>query len=116
MFGFDFGDGTSVSGPDPVVTHTYDSTGVYFPSVTVVDDDQQVSVPETSVVVVQTAPLTADLDVAPPVAAVGATVTADGSGSTSPDSTIVSYTIDWGDGTVETSDQPVGTHSYDARR
>jgi hypothetical protein len=59
---WDFGDGSSVSGPDP--THTYTSGGRYFPTLTVTDDDGASTVFVDEIVV--------DLPAAPTVRSGGA--------------------------------------------
>jgi PKD repeat protein len=115
-YSFDWGDGSSATGPQssPTATHTYTAPGMHTVTVTVRDTAGLTS--------------TATYDVTvrddPPQAAVSATpssgsgplqVTADASGSSDVDATpIASYRFDWGDGSVPTADQdtPTATHTY----
>ncbi|GAA1487152.1 PKD domain-containing protein [Brachybacterium fresconis] len=105
---WDFGDGSpEVTGE--TATHTYDTTGTFTVTLTVVDSN---GLSATS---------TRTVDVTGPNAAPsaeietslsGLTVTADGSGSSDPDGQIASYEWDWGDG--ESSTGQVASHPYAA--
>jgi PKD repeat protein len=110
---FTFGDGTSVTGPVPIVTHTYTTVGKFVASLVVTDDD---GAPSTAVLT--------SVDVAankPPKAALKASattgkapflVTFDASRSKDSDGTIASYTFTFGDGSSVTTSNPVATHTY----
>jgi len=108
-YAWDFGDGTTGSGP--VATHTYPQAGSYAVVMTVTDGSGAAARANTLVSVV--APNTA------PVASFGATgsggvapVTAsfDGSSSYDPDGSIASWAWDFGDGTSSTG--ATASHLY----
>lgn len=117
---FDYGDGTSVVGPqvDPVSTHTYQAGGTFTVTLTVTDtvglsdqDTAQVSVftPE--------APPVARLTVTPSSGVLNLNVTADASASTDTDATpIATYTFDFGDGSPAVGPQAgaTATHTFTA--
>ncbi len=82
---WDFGDGTSGTGPEP--THTYSSGGRYFPTLTVTDDDGASSVLVDEVLV--------DLPAAPTVhtgGASGSTV----HGAVSPENQATDWSVEYG--------------------
>ena len=82
---WDFGDGSSGSGPDP--THTYTSGGRYFPTLTVTDDDGASSVFVDEI--------TVDLPAAPTVhtgGASGSTV----HGAVSPENQATTWSVEYG--------------------
>ena len=84
-YAWDFGDGTSDAGPDPL--HTYTSGGRYFPRLTVTDDDGASSVLVDEVVV--------DLPAAPTVhtgGASGSTV----HGAVSPENQPTDWSVEYG--------------------
>jgi serine protease AprX len=104
------GDGAvDVVQPSSVLVHSYGS-GVWHPTVAVVDDDGEASSP-VSVEIRATNPPDAAASV-PSKAKSGLSVTFDASGSTDPDGNLVSYTFTFGDGTSVTSSSPVATHTY----
>ena len=105
---WDFGDGSpEVTGE--TADHTYDATGSYTVTLTVVDSNGLSAVSTRTVNV--TGPNAAPTAQAT-ASATGLTVTADGSGSSDPDGQIVSYEWDWGDG--ESSTGQVASHPYAA--
>jgi PKD repeat protein len=98
-YGFDFGDGTALNTPTSAVTanHTYAKAGTYTVTVTVTDAAGHRST-KTGTLTVDRPP-TAGLTAAPK--AEGSLVfVADASTSTDDEVGIVSYTFDFGDGTV----------------
>jgi PKD repeat protein len=105
---WDFGDGGSGSGEK--VSHTYTATGTYNVKLTVTDDSGDSAS--------ATAEVTIGAGNQPPVAnvngpyttAVDQAVEFDGSGSSDPDGSIVSYGWDFGDGTSGTGEKT--THAY----
>jgi PKD repeat protein len=109
-YDWEFGDGNTGTGVSP--THSYATDGLFNVTLTVTDDDG----------LTDSAATTATIDpvLEPPVAdpngpytgTVGSPVTFDGSGSSDPDGTIVSYDWDFGDGSTGTGVSP--THTYGA--
>jgi PKD repeat protein len=104
-YAWDFGDGTGDTVANP--SHTYTSSGIFHVQLTVTDDRGG------------TNSVTHDVTVAtqPPHAAFTSstnlmTVSFDGSGSTSLDSTITSYDWDFGDGTAHGSGVTPASHTY----
>lgn len=105
---WDFGDGTgSVTGK--TAEHTYSTTGTYIVTLTVKDSNGLLSSTTREISVLgPNLPPTADLG----ITVEGLGVSADGTGSTDPDGTIVSYLWDWGDGTTSTGER--ASHVYAA--
>lgn len=104
-----FGDGTVVT--TPTASHTYNSAGTYTVTLTVKDGNGKTASTTRSVTV--SAPVltpTAVLTVTPQTGTAPLFVTADSSGSYETGGTIVSRTIDFGDGTVVTS--TTSGHTY----
>jgi len=105
---WDFGDGSTGTGVSP--SYSYSAAGNYTVSLTVTDDSG----------LSDTAASTADIAAGPqpPVSdpngpysgTVGVALAFDGSGSSDPDGTIVTYEWDFGDGSTGTGVSP--THSY----
>ena len=100
---WEWGDGSSGSGR--TASHTFAAGGSYPVVLTVTDDRGATSTATETVTVV--APNVADPKVAAPnqvpsalfaVSASGLSVSVDGSGSSDPDGSIVSYVWEWGDG------------------
>ncbi len=108
-YDWDFGDGNTGTGPSP--QHAYTATGTYTVTLTVTDDFGTVSDPAITTATIDAtnqAP-TADPN-GPYSGTVGVPVSFDGSGSSDPDGSIVSYAWDFGDGNTGTSSSP--THTY----
>jgi parallel beta-helix repeat protein len=118
---FDFGDGSTVVGPQAgaTATHTYTVAGAYTAMVTVTDTGGLTSTAVAQVTVSQPvdAPPNAVLSVTPTSGAAPLAVIADASGSTDGDSTpIATYTFDFGDGSPVVGPQAGATaaHTYTA--
>jgi parallel beta-helix repeat protein len=118
---FDFGDGSTVVGPQAgaTATHTYTAAGAYTAMVTVTDTGGLTSTAVAQVTVSQPvdAPPNAVLSVTPTSGAAPLAVIADASGSTDGDSTpIATYTFDFGDGSPVVGPQAGATaaHTYTA--
>ena len=110
---FDFGDGT-VLGPQPASTasHTYPTPGTYPVTVTVRDQSGLSDTAQHNVVVSGAAqPPTAALSVTPTSGTAPLPVTANAGGSTDPQGQTLTYTFDFGDGTV-LGPQPASTASH----
>ncbi|MDH7607626.1 MAG: PKD domain-containing protein [Candidatus Bathyarchaeota archaeon] len=109
---WDFGDGTPpVVENDPVTQHAYTSFGDYTVTLTVTDDDGLTD-QETASVHVSQHPV-AVFTFSPPDPLVHELVTFDASASSPDGGVIVSYTWDFGDGNVTTTNNPIITHAYD---
>jgi len=112
-YAWNFGDGNTGTGVSP--NHTYAAAGTYTVSLTVTDDAGETST-DTAMAEIESAPNV------PPIAdpngpyngTVGSLVTFDGSGSSDPDGTIVSYSWDFGDGNTNTGLTPSNSHTYAA--
>jgi len=100
-----FGDGNT--GTSEIVTHDYTSTGDYSVSLTVTDDD---GATDTAIHTIAIFEPPVAVIVAPSSGVVNENVTFDGSGSSDPDGTIVSYLWKFGDGDTSTLIEP--THNY----
>jgi PKD repeat protein len=103
-YAWDFGDGTSASGPE--VQHAYAQAGTYTVQLTVTDDGgltgqavQQVMIEQPTPTPVPNQPPVAVI-MAPPQAQVGMLLALDGSGSVDPDGSIVHYAWNFGDGSA----------------
>jgi PKD repeat protein len=111
---WDFGDGTApafrgASSPLASVSHTYSAGGTYTVTLTLVDNRGNLAT-TTRQITVDEAP-TAAFTSTPPHPAVAQTVSFDGSSSSDPDGSIMSYSWNFGDGTpAATGTTP--THTY----
>jgi PKD repeat protein len=105
----DFGDGTVL--PGPIATHTYAAPGAYTVTATVTDDLGATASATASVTAINLAPIAA-LTVSPASGISPLVVTASTAGSSDPDGSIASSTIDFGDGAVAAG--PVAAHTYAA--
>jgi PKD repeat protein len=112
-YDWDFGDGTTGTGVSP--THTYAAAGTYTVTLTVVDDEGAISAPVSTTATIDPAPAnlppTSDPN-GPYTGTAGQPVSFDGSGSSDPDGSIVTYDWDFGDGNTGTGVSP--THTYAA--
>ena len=111
QYEFDFGDGSEPVRGVSRIEHSYAEAGSYIATLTVWDhDDGQASTSVQVLVIDNKAPV-ASLS-GPVLATVGQRVSFDGSSSTDPDGEIVSWALDYGDGsTIGTN--PVDSHIYE---
>ncbi len=109
---WDFGDGTTGSGV--TATHTYSTPGIYTITLTVDDGNGGTHTTTTTITVIDPTPQ-------PPIAFFTATpstggyalmVNFDASGSTDPNADVLSYSWDFGDGTIGSGLTP--NHTYTA--
>ncbi|OGS51197.1 MAG: hypothetical protein A3K65_00705 [Euryarchaeota archaeon RBG_16_68_12] len=105
-YAWDFGD--SSGGTGITATHAYAASGRY-PAVLLVVDNDSLSSTATRDVVVNAVPRAA-ISYSPTAIYKGVVVTFNGSGSTDPDGTIVSFAWDFGDGATGTGRE--ATHAY----
>lgn len=94
----DFGDGTVVSGTN--ASHTYSIAGNYTVKATVTDNLGASSIATQTVTVTANQPPVARLTVTPATGTAPLVVTADATASSDPDGSIVSASINFGDGVV----------------
>jgi PKD repeat protein len=107
-FQWDFGDGQSATGVNP--SHAYAQAGTYTVSLTVTDDwGATASCSTTAEVATLNLPPVCDAG-GPYSGVVGQPIAFDGSGSSDPDGTIVSYEWEFGDCATGTGANPA--HSY----
>ncbi|MHC4278176.1 MAG: PKD domain-containing protein, partial [Planctomycetota bacterium] len=104
-YDWDFGDTATGSGVSP--THSYGAGGTYTVTLTVTDDNNATDQDTLTVTVHQAPVAVAGPDV---LAVPDEVITFDGSGSTDPDGTIISYDWDFGDTATGSGVSP--THSY----
>jgi PKD repeat protein len=107
-YAWDFGDGTTSTTTTATVDHTYGSAGTYTVGLTVKDDRGATASTTRSVTVVANQPPKAVVS----ASTSGLKVTADGTGSSDPDGSIVKYEWTFGDGA--TGSGSTASHSYAA--
>jgi PKD repeat protein len=108
QYAWDFGDGTSGSGPKPV--HVYGNPGIYTVKLTVTDNSNTLNGTDSDkMTVVVNSPPIADAGVSL-TGAPGEELTLDGSHSVDPDGEVHSFSWDFGDG--ETEQGAIVTHAY----
>jgi PKD repeat protein len=110
-YAWNFGDGSTGTGATP--THTYAGPGTFTVELCVTDNDGAQSCCETTANISDTPNEDPICDAGGPyTGAPGQPVNFDGTGSTDPDGTIVTYAWDFGDGSTGTGATP--THTYQA--
>lgn len=109
-YSWDFGDGATGTGATPV--HTYSNNGTFNVTLTVTDDQGDSGTASTTAAIgLGNQPPVADPN-GPYSGTVGVAAAFDGTGSSDPDGSIISYSWDFGDGSTGTGDVP--THAYTA--
>jgi len=107
-YNWDFGDGNTGTGVSP--SHTYTTNGTFTVNLTVTDDAGDTGTAKTTAVIGQgNQPPVANPN-GPYSGIVGVAVAFDGTGSSDPDGTIVSYRWDFGDGNTGSGVSP--SHTY----
>jgi len=108
-YAWNFGDGATGSGPNP--THAYAAAGNYTATLTLTDNCGATSICEASVTITQPQNIPPTCNAGGPYAGpANVPIQFNGTGSSDPDGTIVSYEWDFGDGA--TGSGPTPTHSY----
>lgn len=107
---WDFGDGQTLVATTPVATHTFANGGTRAVTLTVVDNSAGTNVARRVVTVADRAPNAAFTG--PATVAVGQPARFDASASSDPDGTITGYRWDFGDGTSQTTADPIASHAY----
>jgi PKD repeat protein len=103
-----FGDGTVANGP--TANHTYNTAGTYTLTATVTDNSGASSSTSKTVTVSPNVPPVVQLSVSPTSGVAPVAVTASTAGSTAPNGSIASTTINFGDGTIVSAVS--ATHTY----
>jgi PKD repeat protein len=113
-YAWSFGDGSTGSGV--TVSHRYQGVGTYSVVLTVTDDAQATAQATQALLVGGAGSgATAALTVTPSAPKIGARTAFDASASTpSTGATIISYKFNYGDGTEETTTNPVQSYTYSA--
>ncbi len=106
----DFGDGTRAAGP--TASHTYTAPGAYTVTATVTDNFGKSATATAAVTIAANQPPLATLSVSPATGVAPVTVTASTAGSSDPDGSVASSTINFGDGTSAAG--PTASHTYKA--
>jgi PKD repeat protein len=113
-YDWDFGDGTTAPDAGPTPSYTYAATGRYDLILTVTDNEGATA-KQGCTVLIGDGNLPPQADAGAPVSGVvGAAVSFDGSGSSDPDGSIVSYFWNFGDGTPDLDAGPTPSHIYSA--
>ena len=110
---WNFGDGATGSGP--AAQHDYDAAGTYVVSLTITDPYGRPATTQQTLTVGLGARPTAEFTFSPTAPRVGQAVNFNASASLAPNSRIVSYRWDFGDGTpLVTTAEPTIAHAYGA--
>lgn len=110
MYSWDFGDNSTGSGYS--VSHTYTSSGSYTAKLTLMDDQGCSDEESFQIVVSPSQSPTASLSAYPTSGAASLVVVLDGSASTDPESDVLTYSWDFGDGVVRSGSDAQTTHTY----
>ena len=110
---WDFDDGSTTETSDAIVEHEFDTPGEYDVTLTVIDDAGDSDTTTQTVTVVEEPVVNADFGIDPAEPQANETVTFDASDSTA-QADIEEYVWEFGDGTTETTTDPVVTHEYDS--
>ncbi len=108
---WNFGDGTINTTSIPTIAHTYGVAGNYTVSLTV-NSLGAVATLTRYVVVFASIPLTASFSVKPPLPVVQTAVMFDATSSSDPDGKIADYIWNFGDGSQNSTTNPVTFHEY----
>jgi PKD repeat protein len=108
-YDWDFGDGTPIVSGE-TASHTYMEAGAYFVTLTVTDDFGAPDSDRTIAIIAASELPVADAN-GPYTGRSGAAVSFDGTGSSDPDGTIVTYEWYFGDGS--TGSGPTPSHTYE---
>jgi PKD repeat protein len=111
-FNWNFGDGSTTNTSRSTVTHDYDEPGTYTVVLTITDDQGNTATCQTTVTVSaeQEGDPTCAFTVSPTnILANTTAVSVNASASDDDDGEIVTYIVDWGDGTTDTLNCPGGT-------
>jgi len=112
VYSWDFGDGTTATGPNSTVSHPYAAAGSYVVTLTVTDNDGLTDTDNTQAAIDQAnSPPTSDAG-GPYAGAMGESVLLNGFASSDSDGSIVQY--DWDHGDTTTGSGPVSLHTYTA--
>lgn len=109
-FAWDFGDGSSASGP--VVTHVFSQIGNYTVTLTVTDGGGASTAKQTQVTVVPVAPPTVSFTVSPTGLLTGQEATFTATATAASGHRIATFNWSWGDGSDNQAGSPVIHHTY----
>jgi PKD repeat protein len=108
---WDFGDGSSGMGVNP--SHSYNAAGTYNVTLTIMDNAGATDSGGTTATISNVANLSPVADANGPYSGTaGSPVTFDGTASTDPDGSIVSYDWNFGDGTIAMDAGATPSHTY----